>query len=248
MWSHQLTGTRSRIHTSLKWVMNSLGTGAQLWLAPVLAYNQMGHQNINPWNFNLSRLLFRKVIWKCKFCQCLTVIISYGKTVAWYFIMWQELFAGMKLTPVQLPCPRHIIAHSTRDLASSMGPATVSCTNCQPVLYIPVEESRVSIGLKRGSNRGSIGIKHTCMHTDATHGSFYVHKSPVSMQGRSQDLKLGVAQMDLIIWKPGGHIYFKYTTITITHIYIYIYQLRYTSKFQILRFFLFQQAPYTILL
>ena len=66
------------------------------------------------------------------------------------------------------------------------------------------------------------------------------------VQGRIQDLKLGVAQMDLIIWKPGGgHIYFKYTTITIT--YIYIYQLRYTSKFQILRFFLFQQAPYTIL-
>ena len=125
--------------------------------------------------------LSRKGIWKRIFCLCLGVIISYGKTVAWYCIMWQELFAGIKLTPVQLPCPRHKMAHSTRDLASSMCPATVSSTNCQPVLYIPVEESRVSIGRKRGLNRGSIGIKHTCMHTEAKHKSFHVHKSSVSI-------------------------------------------------------------------
>ena len=42
----------------------------------------------------------------------------------------------------------------------------------------------------------------------------------------------------------GGHIYFKYTTITITYIYISI-----TIHFKISNttIFLFQQAPYTIL-
>ena len=42
------------------------------------------------------------------------------------------------------------------------------------------------------------------------------------MQGRIQDSKLGVAQMDGKIWKTGGHIYFKYTTITMTYIYVIV--------------------------
>ena len=58
-----------------------------------------------------------------------------GKSSAWNLITRQELSSRMKFTPVQLPALRHIATHSTRDLASSTGPVTVSSTSCQPALY-----------------------------------------------------------------------------------------------------------------
>ena len=93
------------------------------------------------------------------------VVLNYGKTSAWYCITWQELSAGKKLTPVQFPPLRHITAHSTRDLAFSTGPATVSSTSCQPALYTPLVGSHVSIPWKRSSKRGSIGKTQTSLNS-----------------------------------------------------------------------------------
>ena len=72
---------------------------------------------------------------------------------------WQELFCGKKVTLVQLPPLRHITAHSTRDLASNIGPVTVSSTSCQPAPKTLVAESRVNIGEKRDSKRLSVEAK-----------------------------------------------------------------------------------------